>query len=285
MVYQGYVPDHFEKKVILTVATTGGSTSKANNPSLPEQPDEIVEDVRECREAGASIVHLHARNPDGSRTKDLSVFQELMDRIEEECPDIIVNFTSAGRPFSREERIRPIVETRPNPEMASLDMGPLNYGKDGTSTHPRGLQEEFAAAMRECGTKPELELFNPGQLTEVYNLIDQGLLEKPYYCNFIFGMQTGTLPHPRNLQNFVDNMPADTEWTCMAIGRHQLPMTTMGLVLGGHIRVGMEDNVYYRKGELAESNAQLVRRAARLADELGRPIASPDEARAMLNID
>jgi 3-keto-5-aminohexanoate cleavage enzyme len=138
--------------------------------------------------------------------------------------------------------------------------------------------------MKEHGVKPELELFSPGHVFGFNNLIEKGLIEEPYWCTVILGMQSGTIPSPRNLLNHVDNLPPNTNWQCIGIGRHQLPLTTMALTLGGHVRVGMEDNVYYRKGELAESNVQLVRRAVRVADELDRPVATPDEAREIIGL-
>lgn len=282
MVYRGYEHDYFEKDVIITVATTSGAHGKDANPNLPLSPEEIAQDVQACEEAGASIAHLHARDEDGRPTKDIDRFRELVETVREYCDDIIINMTSGGQRFSREERIEPVLEIRP--EIASLDLGPLNGGQTRSSIKPRVEHEEYAAEMEERDIKPELEIFNPGQLTELNNLIDKGLLTEPYYCNMIFGMQTGTIPSPRNFTNFVDNLPKESEWTCMAIGRHQLPMTTLGLVHGGHIRVGMEDNVFYRQGELAESNAQLVRRAANLAETLERSVASPARAREIIGL-
>lgn len=283
MVYDGYEPDYFDREVILTVAPTGGVHGKEKNPNLPEQPEEVAKDVRECEEAGASIVHLHARDEAGEPTKDIDRFRELCETVREYCDDIVLNITTGGGSrFSREERIAPVLDIKP--ELASLDMGPLNHGQSVTSEKPREEHEEYARKMAENGVKPELEIFNPGQLTEVHNLIEKDLLEEPYYCNTIFGMQTGTLPKPRNVVNFADNLPDDSEWTCMAIGKHQVPLTTAALVMGGHMRVGMEDTVYYSRGELAESNAQLVRRAADIIKGLGRELATPDRAREILNL-
>lgn len=287
MAYSGY-NDYFDKKVIITVATTGGLHGKEANPNLPEQPDEVIEDIINCREAGASMVHLHARDEDGERTKDVSRFQELQDRIQEQCPDIIVNFTTGGRQASRDEiserRIRPILETDPRPEMATIDLGPLNFGAKRTSVNFREQNREYARRMRDVGVKPELEVFNPGHLDGFYDLFENGHLQKPYWCSLILGMQSGTLPTPRNLINLVDNIPEETNWQCIAIGRHQLPLTTVAIAMGGHIRVGLEDNVFYRKGERAESNAQLVSRAARIAGEMERPIATPNEARKIIGL-
>lgn len=283
MPYEGY-SDFFGKKMILTVAPTGGLHGKEANPNLPEQPEEIAEDVAACREAGASVVHVHARDEGGEPTKEPAKFQEIRDAIEDRVDDIVFCFTTGGR-GSREELIRPSLDVEPHPELATIDLGPLNSGRNRTATNVQEKNEEYARRMREHGIKPELEAFNPGHLTEAYNLIEQDLLDPPYWSTVILGMQTGTVPRPRNLRNFVDNLPEETEWQCMAIGKHQLPLTTMAMTLGGHVRVGMEDNVYYRRGEPAESNAQLVRRTARIAEELARPLATPDEAREMMGIE
>lgn len=282
MVYSGY-QDYFDKKVIISVATTGGLHGEEANPNLPTQPDEIAEDVRECEKLGASIVHLHARKEDGSDTKSVERFQKIRDAIDERCEDIIVNFTTGGGQ-PREDRIRPVVETDPGPEVATIDLGPLNFGPRTVREYCREQNEEFATQMAEAGVKPEMELFHPGHFTEVNHLIDEGLIDEPYWCTLILGMQTGTIPNPRNLLNLVDNLPDGAEWQCLAVGKHQLPLTTMAMAMGGHVRVGLEDNVYYRKGTLAESNAQLVARAVRIAQELERPVASPAEARDILGL-
>lgn len=283
MGYEGF-RDYYEKEMILTVATTGGLHGKDANPNLPEQPDEIAADVEACEEAGAAMVHLHARDENGDDTKDPERWQMMRDAIDDRCDDIIVNFTTGGG-YPREERLRPILETDPRPDVATIDVGPLNFGKETVRDYCRGQNEEFAEAMRDHGVKPELETFSPGHFTEVHHLVDEGYLEEPYWLTLILGMQTGTIPTPRNLLNLVDNIPDGAEWQCLAVGRYQLPLTTMAITLGGHVRVGMEDNVYYRKGELVESNAQLVERTARIADELERPLATPDRAREILGID
>lgn len=284
MAYSGY-GDCFSKKVCISVATTGGHHGKEANPNLPTQPEEVAKDIQACEEAGASIVHLHARDDEGENTKDLARYQELQDAIGEYCDDIIVNFTTGGGGlYSREERIAPILETEPRPEIATVDLGPINFGQTRTAVNTREQNEEFAERMRDAGVKPELELFNPGHIPEAKHLIEEGLLEEPYWATVIFGMQNGMPASPQNLITFVENLPDPVEWQCLAVGKHQLPLTTMAMAMGGHVRVGMEDNIYYRKGKLAESNAQFVRRAARIADELNRPVATPDEAREMLGL-
>ncbi|MGM0590113.1 MAG: 3-keto-5-aminohexanoate cleavage protein [Halobacteriota archaeon] len=282
MVYNGF-QDYFDKPVILSVATTGGLHGKDANENLPEQPEEVAADVAKCEEAGASIVHLHARDVDGNDTKSVERFQMVCDAIHDATDDMIINFTTGG-PQPREDRIAPILECDPGPEVATIDVGPLNFGKETVRKYCRGQNEEFATQMRDAGVKPELEVFNPGHFTEVNHLVEEGYLDTPYWLTLILGMQTGTIPTPRNLLNLVDNIPDEAEWQCLAVGRYQLPLTTMAMTLGGHIRVGMEDNIYYRKGEKAQSNAQLVERAARIANEIERPIASSDEAREILGL-
>ncbi|MFC6837932.1 3-keto-5-aminohexanoate cleavage protein [Halomarina ordinaria] len=284
MAYKGY-EDYFEKKLVISVATTGGHHGKEANPNLPEQPEEIARDLAACEEAGASIAHIHARDDEGDGTKDVARFQAIRDAIDDHCDDIIVNFTTGGGGiWSREERIAPILETDPRPEMATVDLGPINFGQTRTAVNTREQNEEYAEAMRAASVKPELELFNPGHIPEMNHLIDEDLLEPPYWCTTIFGMQNGMPAAPRNVINFVDNLPGASEWQVLALGRHQLPLTTMAMTMGGHVRVGMEDNVYYRKGELAESNAQLVRRTARIAAEVNRPVATPTETRELLGL-
>jgi 3-keto-5-aminohexanoate cleavage enzyme len=284
MPYEGY-SDYFEKPVIISVATTGGHQGKEANPNLPEQPEEIARDLAACEEAGASIVHLHARDDEGEGTKDVARFQAMRDAIDDHCEDIVVNFTTGGGGiWSREERIAPILETEPRPEMATVDLGPINFGQTRTAVNTREQNEEYARRMREAGVTPEMELFNPGHIPELTHLIDEGLVEPPYWCTTIFGMQNGMPASPRNVIDFADNLPEESEWQALAIGRHQLPLTTAAMTTGGHVRVGMEDNVYYRKGELAESNAQLVRRTARIAAELNRPVATTDQTRELLGL-
>jgi 3-keto-5-aminohexanoate cleavage enzyme len=284
MPYRGFT-DYFDTELILSVATTGGHHGKEANPNLPITPAEVAADVAACEEAGASIVHLHAREDDGTETKAVDRFQALVDAIHDACDDVIVNLTTGGGGiFSREARIAPVLETDPRPELATVDLGPVNFGQTRTAENTREQNEEFAERMRAAGVKPELELFNPGHLPEADHLVDAGLLDEPYWATVIFGLQNGTPPRPRNLLNFVDNLPDPVEWQCLAVGKHQLPLTTMAITMGGHVRVGLEDNVYYRRGELAESNAQLVRRAARIANELERPIASTTDTRELLGI-
>lgn len=267
------------EKLILTVPTTGGVQGKEANPNLPESPEEIAEAARECEKLGASVVHLHGRDERGER--DASRLQEINDLVRERCDDIIIQNTTGGTGLPLEERAMGI-RTDPYPDMASLDMGPMNRYQHITSENTRHMIDTLAAEMQEKEIKPEMEVFNNGHMSEVYRLIEKELLDEPYYINLIFGPGTLTPPTPENMVNMVNNLPDNSIFNVLAIGPHQLPLTTMGIIMGGHIRVGMEDNLYYRRGEPAESNAQLVERAVRIADELERDLATPDDARRLL---
>jgi 3-keto-5-aminohexanoate cleavage enzyme len=277
MSYEDYLSD---RKTILTVAPTGGVHGKDKNPNLPEQPAEIAEQVAACEELGASICHLHARDEHGEN--DAARIQAVNDAVRERCDDIIIQNTTGGQSTydARVEGIR----TDPYPEMASLDMGPFNRGQHIITEHNRHNIDRLAAEMREKGIKPELECFNNGHVNEVYRLIDRGALEEPYYFNLVFGHGTFTPPTPENVLNLVSNLPENSEFNLLAVGRHQLPLTTLSMILGGHVRIGMEDNLYYRKGEPAQSNSQLVERTARIADLLDADLATPAETRERLGL-
>lgn len=277
MTYQDYLDG---KKVILTVATTGAVHGKDANPNLPEQPAEIAEQVRECERLGASIVHVHGRDEHGEN--DSGRLQAVNDAIRERCDDIVIQNTTGGQ-ANFDERVKGI-RTDPAPEMASLDMGPFNRDKHIITQHTRANIERLASEMRERGVKPELEVFNSAQMSEVHRVIEEGLIEAPYYLNLIFGGPF-TPPNPMNVLAMIDDLPPGAEFNLLAIGPHQLPLTTLAVLLGGHVRVGMEDNLYYERGRPAESNAQLVRRTVEIIERLGRELATPDDARRMLGME
>lgn len=278
MTYDDYLD---RKPVIITAALTGGVHGKETLPNLPETPSEIAEAAAECEQAGASIVHLHARRENGERAFSTERFQEVTDAVREATENIIIQHSTGGTAAPDNLRMEPL-RTDPAPEMASLDMGPLNRYAKLTSENTRDLVDDLHEEMLERGIKPELEVFNGGHLNESLRIWEE--LESPPYVNLVFGGGTTTIPHPRNLVTLIENLPEGTEFNILGFGPHQLPMTTQGLLLGGHVRVGLEDNRYYRRGEPAESNAQLVRRAVRIANELERPVASPSEARSILGM-
>ncbi|EMA40004.1 BKACE family enzyme [Halococcus hamelinensis] len=269
--------------VIVTAALTGGVHGKEATPNLPESPEEIGRAAAAAERAGAAVVHLHARRPNGERTFDTERFQAIDDAVRRHADDVIIQHSTGGTAAPDADRHQPL-RTDPPPEMASLDMGPLNRYAHLTSENTRGLVDSLFDEMRERGIKPELEVFNDGHRNEVFGLLDRRDLADPVYATLIFGPGTLTRPHPRNFLTAIDDLPEGAQFNTLGFGRHQLPFATMGVLFGGHVRVGLEDNVYYRRGELAESNAQLVERVSRVANELGRPVATPDEARDVLGL-
>ena len=267
-------------KLVITVAPTGNVPTKEMNPHLPVIPEEIAETAVRCREAGASLIHVHARDAEGKPTLDPDVFACIHQLITERT-DLVVQISTGGRAgMDTEARAAPVRRLRP--EMASLTTGSMNF-PDRVYANPFSVVEDLAAAMKEAGTKPEMEIFEPGMIANALMLADKGLATPPLHFDFVLGSR-GSLPaSPKNLLFLSESIPPDATWTVAGIGRWQLPMAVLAVVMGGHVRVGLEDNLYYRKGELA-TNEQLVGRVARIAAELGRPVATPDEAREILGL-
>jgi 3-keto-5-aminohexanoate cleavage enzyme len=289
--------------LIISVAITGGIHGCEVNPNLPEIPEAQAKATFEAYEAGASIVHVHARDPKSGYSKatgDPAIYFDINKRIRELCYDIIINNTTGGAPdMPMEERVRSLDA---KPEMASLNMGavtcrfrlkkrlPPFKGRDedtvfdGVFYNTLRNIEDWARIMKERGIKPEMELYNAGMFGAVYNLIDQELIDFPPWLQFVMGYSGGILPTPENLLMMLRHVPEGSLVSVIGIGPHQLPLNTLAIIMGLHARVGLEDNVYYRKGELAKSNAQLVERIVRLAKEFGRRVATPREAREMLGL-
>lgn len=273
-------------KVIITCALTGGIHGKEANPNLPEQPDEIVAQGVAAWRAGAAILHVHARNPDGSNTMSRAIYGELHRRLCEQT-DAVVQLTTGGSPLLPvNERLTTVLL---NPEMCSLNMGLLNFFIRGQrvffSNHREDI-ERFAREMRRRGVKPELEVYNMAMIEEAEYLIGTGVLEQPYLINYVLHTPTqgGLRGTPLNLVEMVRRLPPGAMCNISSMGRSQLPITTMAMAMGLHARVGMEDNVYYRRGELVSENAQLVARTVRIARELQREPATPAEVRAALGL-
>lgn len=275
-----------DEKVIITCALTGGIHGKEANPRLPEQPDEIVAQGINAWRAGAAILHVHARNADGSNTMDREIYRELHERLCAET-DAIIQLTTGGSPvLPVNERLNTVLL---NPEMCSLNMGLLNFfirGQQVFFSNHRSDIERFAREMRRRGVRPELEVYNIGMLEEAEYLINTGLVDPPYVINFVLHTPTqgGLRGTPENLMEMVRRLPANSVCNVSAMGRTQLPITAIATAMGLNIRVGMEDNVYWRHGELVDENARYVERAVRIATELQRDIASPEEARQILKL-
>lgn len=276
-------------KILITAALTGGLHKKAANPNLPEQPDEIAEAAHAAYNEGAAIVHLHARDPQGKLSCDPKIYLALHEKIRSRCDIILQDTTGGGPNLDLDQRLASL---EANPEMASLNMGTMVRLHDayrGTMNfNPPWEVERYAKAMLGRDIKPEMEVYNPSMFRDVQNLIDKGLVKKPYYINLVIGInhQGGLDPNVQSLQMMLDALPKwdDVILNVSGIGRAQLHVTTMGMLFGTNIRVGMEDNIYYSKGVLVKSNAELVARSVRLARELGFEIASTQEARNLLGV-
>jgi 3-keto-5-aminohexanoate cleavage enzyme len=274
---------HDGSPVIVTAALTGGVHGKEANPHLPESPEEIAAAAAECEAAGASVVHLHARRPNGERAFATGRFQAVADAVREATDDVILQHSTGGTAAPDDLRMEPI-RTDPAPEMASLDMGPLNRYDHLTSENTRGFVDRLHDEMLERGIKPEMEVFNDGHLNETLAFLERAEVEDPPYLNLVFGGGTTSPPSPRRLLSHLDDVPEGAEVNVLGFGPYQLPVTTTSVLVGGHARVGLEDNLYYRKGEQATSNAQLVERTAGIAEDLGRPVATTAEAREILGL-
>jgi len=286
-------------KVIVTVAPTSNFQGKEANPAIPFSPQEAAEAVYECWNEGASIVHLHGRNEKGLPTNDSSFFQEADRLIREKKCDIIIQHSMApANPILLGQDIADIDDgvrtstTTPPPEMVSLEIAPAIIvwkGKGIPFNWHRLWAEKVAKGILEKGIKPEIEIYNNGQMDDLYYLIEQGVFSKPYYVSFVMNMHrvgSGFMRHsPKHLIHLVDLLPSDSMFSVLGVGHPaEFEATTLSILLGGNVRVGFEDNIYIEKGKLARSNVELVAKIVRIARELGREIASPDEARKMLGI-
>ena len=271
-------------KLIISCATTGSWPTKAQNPALPTTEEEIAAAAVVCREAGAAIVHVHVRDEAGQVTCDPRRYARVRALIEARGCDVIVNMSTGGGAgmTTDEERMAP-VDLEPPPEIASFDCGSLNFGDRVFVNSPRFLRE-LAGRMARQGVLPEIECFEAGHVENARRLIEEGLLRPPFWFQFVLGVRGGAPATTKQLVHMVELLPPRALWSVCAVGRAQLPMDVAAMVMGGHARTGFEDNLYYRKGELATSNAQLVARLARIAAELNRPPATPAEARAMLGL-
>jgi len=269
--------------LIITAAITGAETTKKMNPNLPTTPEEQALDAKACVTAGAAIIHLHVRDDKGSPSQNLEDFRESMEAIRETCdPKPIIQISTGGAVGApMEERIRPIVELKP--EMASLNVASMNFGDEVFLNEPKDVKR-LAKHMQELNVVPEVEVYDAGHIDIVKRLFKEGLLKKPIHYQFVLGVLGGMMGEPRNLEFMIESIDPDDTWAVAGIGRYELPLAILAIEKGGFVRVGFEDNVYYEKDVLADSNAQLVARVTRIADEMSRPVATPDEARSLLGL-
>jgi 3-keto-5-aminohexanoate cleavage enzyme len=278
-------------KLIICVAPCGSFMNKSHNPNIPLQPDEIADEVYRSWNEGASIVHIHARDKEGRATTNPDIFKDISRRIREKGSDIILEYsTSAGRePNARAEDGLRVLEA--NPEMATIDIGVVIFmqgNEERITLWSRSLNEKMLSAALEKGIKAEFEVYGYGGITEVNVLTEKVPVAKPYWFNFVMDMQR-TAEHatpftPRNLMHYVDSLPPDGMFMTMGVGPTETAAVVQSILLGGHARVGFEDNVYYSRGVMAKSNAELVARVVRIAREMGIKVATPNEAREILGI-
>ncbi len=267
--------------LMVTAALNGAEVTRQKCPSLPISPREIAEEAYRAREAGAVIVHVHGRLPDGAPTQDRETYRRILEAIRERC-EVLVQFSTGGAVgMTEEERIAPL-ELRP--DIATLTLGTVNFGPD-VFLNPLPTVLRYVEAFNQMQVAAELEIFDAGMLGAARHLIQKGLLRIPYYFDFVLGVPGGIEASLKNLLFLRESLPADRPWSVAGIGRHQLSLALGAIIEGGHVRVGFEDNIYYRRGELASSNAQFVERVVRLASELGRPVASLSQAKAILGLD
>ena len=271
-------------KTIITAAVTGSMPTKEINPAVPYTPKEIAREAIECYQSGAAIAHIHVRNPiTGEPDSSIELFREVVDRIRHEC-DMIINLTTSGLNIKDtnviEKRLEPITL---QPEICSLDIGSVNFPHRAFVNSPE-WGRSAAIRMRESGVKPEIEVFDTGHIRQAIHWIEEGLIDHPPYFQLCMGVGWGIEATPENLLFMKNKLPLGIPWSVLGVGRMQLPMITLGILLGGNIRVGFEDNVYLRKGVLAKSNAQMVEMAVRLVEDLQREVASTDDARRLLGL-
>ncbi|MFB9686788.1 3-keto-5-aminohexanoate cleavage protein [Amycolatopsis plumensis] len=266
--------------VVITVAPTGPIATRADNPNLPTQPDEIAAAVERAYHLGASVAHVHLRDERDRPTADLDIARRTMDLIAERCPILIQLSTGVGLSVPFEEREK-LVELRPR--MATLNPCTMSFG-DGEFRNPPDGVRRLAARMKELGVVPELEIYDTGHLDACLRLRDEGLLDEPLQFSIVLGVRGGAAATPENLLTLVRRLPEGAIWQIIAIGKANLNLTAMAMAMGGNARAGMEDTLYLRKGELTPGNDPLVARVAALARSLDRSVATVEETAAMLKL-
>jgi 3-keto-5-aminohexanoate cleavage enzyme len=280
------VPKHLQRgafpapELILTAAIVGAEVTRAQNPHVPITAREIADEAARCREAGAAVVHLHVRNPDGSPSQSGDLFAEAIDAVRSKTDVIVQTSTGGAVGMSIDERAGPL---GCRPEMATLNCGTLNFGDD-VFVNARPQIRDLARRIRAAGSMPELECYEVGHVDEALSLLAEGLIAPPLHFQFVLGVPGGIAAREDVLRFMVSRIPAASTWAVAAIGRHQKPMTELAMTLGGHARVGLEDNIYLSKGVLAEGSAPLVTQAAAFARSIGRSPVEPARARAMLGL-
>ncbi len=271
------------EKLIITAAICGAEIFKEQTKYIPYTIEEIANEAKKCVENGASVIHLHVRKDNGEPTQDIEIFKEAISAINSVCKEKpIINVSTGGAiGMSIEERIQPVYL---KPEIATLDIGTMNFGEE-IFVNDLETMVEFAKIMKKEGVKAEFEIFDTSGIEQSKYLIKKKLVKKPYLYNLVFGVFGGMPASLKQLIHIVDLLPKNSVWTASGIGKNQLKINIGALIMGGHVRTGLEDNIYYSKGRLAKGSYELVKRIFRLAKEYGREVATPDEARKIMGLE
>ncbi|NLA26079.1 MAG: 3-keto-5-aminohexanoate cleavage protein [Firmicutes bacterium] len=269
-------------KTIITVATTGAWPSKEDNPNIPLTPQEIAEDVFDCYQAGASIAHLHMRDDEGLGTMDKKRFAQAVHLIRQSC-DIVLNLTTSGDlRATDEERMAHLIELKP--QLASFDAGSMNWMNSSVFLNSPAFLERLGNVMAQNGIKPEIEIFDIGMINNAKYYLKKGVLKSPAHFQLVLGAAGGAEATVDNLLHLRRLLPQDATWSALGIGKGHMPIMLATIALGGHLRVGMEDNIYYGPDQLAESNTQLVKRAAHLVAISGGEVATVSDTCSILGL-
>jgi len=270
---------------MITGAICGAEVTKENNPNVPYTVEEVGREAELAYNAGASIIHLHVREDDGTPTQSKERFKVCIEEVKRRCPDVIILPSTGGAVgMTNTERLQPIY-LDPPPEIATLDCGTMNWiGGDEIFVNTENTIIYFVEEMNKRGIKYELECFDKGMIDMALRLNNKGYVKDPMHFNFMLGVKGGISATPRDLLFLVNSIPHNSTYSVGATGRHEFPMITLSIIMGGHVRVGFEDNIYLSKGNLAKSNGELVEKVVRISKELGRDIATPDEARKILGL-
>ena len=269
-------------KLIISACICGAEVTKENNPAVPYTVEEVVREAKSAYDAGAALIHLHVRWDDGTPTQDKGRFQEVVDAIRKECPDVIIQPSTGGAVGMTDLERLQSTEITPTPEMATLDCGTCNFGGDEIFINTDNTIANFGDIMQERGIKPECEVFDKGMIDLALKAAKKGHIKYPIHFDFVLGVQmTATV---RDLVIMATSIPADSTWTATGIGKNAWGIAAATIAMGGHVRVGFEDNVYMSKGVLAKSNGEMVERVVQMAKLLNREVATPAEAREILGL-
>ena len=269
-------------KLIISCCICGAEVTKENNPAVPYTVEEIAREAKSAYDAGAALIHLHVRWDDGTPTQDKGRFQECVDAIRKVCPDVIIQPSTGGAVGMTDLERLQSTEITPTPEMATLDCATCNFGGDEISTNTANTINNFGDIMKERGIKPECEVFDKGMIDLALKAAKKGHIDYPIHFDFVLGVQmTATV---RDLVYMATSIPAGCTWTATGIGKTAWDIAAATIAMGGHVRVGFEDNVYMSKGVLAKSNGEMVERVVQMAKLMNREVATPAEARQILGL-